>query len=70
MNTHAIIIETNLTRIEALALEQRITDKYAARNNGTMPSQYHVKPGARVSSIEEYIALYGESTNNSTGGRY
>ncbi len=70
LNTHAVIIETDLTRTEALALEQKITDKHAARNGGLMPSQYHKRPVARVSSIDEYISLYGESPNKSSGGRY
>ena len=70
MNTHAVIIETDLTRTEALALEQKITNKHAARNGGAMPSPYHKRPGAQVNSVEEYISLYGESPNRSSGGRY
>lgn len=70
MNTHAIIIETNLSRVNALALEQKITDKYAARNGGNMPSSYHRRPIPKVHSIEQYVTIYNESPNNSTGGRY
>ena len=70
MDTHAVIVETDLSRREALALEQKITDKHAARNGGSMPSEYHQRPGARTTSIEDYISLYGESPNQSTGGRY
>ena len=70
VSARAIIIETGLTRIDALALEQKITDKHAARNGGQMPSPYHQRPNPTVSSIEEYIHQYGESPNKSTGGRY
>ena len=70
VSAHAIVIETGLTRRDALALEQKITDKHAARNGGQMPSPYHKRPKPTVSSIEEYVQRYGESPNKSTGGRY
>lgn len=70
MNAHAIIVETNLSRVNALALEQKITDKYAARNGGSMPSSYHRRPTPKVQSIEQYVTYYNESPNHSTGGRY
>lgn len=70
MDTHPIIVEQGLTRRQALELEQKITDKYAARNNGAMPSDYHKRPRPRVSTIGEYANLYHESPNKSNKGRY
>lgn len=66
----AVIVEKDLSRTQALELEQKITDKYAARNNGAMPSQYHQKPYPQVESIAEYENLYNEPHNRSSGGRY
>ncbi len=69
-NTHAIIIETGLSRREALALEQKITDKHGARHDGNQPSIHHQRPTVKTRNIEEYVKKYGESPNRSTGGRY
>ncbi len=70
MNVHVEIIETDLSRIQALDLEQKITDKHAARNNGLMPSIYYKRPRPQVESIQQYVELYGESPNQSLGKKY
>jgi hypothetical protein len=59
----AIVIEKNKTRIQAKAIEQKITDKHGARNNSSQPSNYHKRPQARAGTREEYIEIYGESDN-------
>ncbi|MCB2343292.1 RHS repeat-associated core domain-containing protein, partial [Clostridium estertheticum] len=66
----ATIIEQNLTREEALNLEQMITDKHAARNSGNMPSEIHKRPLPQVENIKEFDELYGIPHNKSLGGRY
>ena len=63
MDTHAVIIDKDLSRVDAKALEQKITDKHAARNGGNQPSEFHVLPIPNVSSIEDYINFYNESPN-------
>jgi len=70
LNTRAIIIETGLSRRDALALEHKVTDKHGARNNGDQPSPYHQRPRSCADSIEKYVEIYGESPNQSSGGRY
>lgn len=66
----AVIVEHDLSRKQALELEQKITDKYAARNDGLMPSGIHKKPEPQVQSIAEYEKSYGKKHNQSTAGRY
>ncbi|WP_260865962.1 hypothetical protein [Paenibacillus xylanexedens] len=61
MDTRAVIIEKDLSRIDARTLEQKITDKHAARNGGNQPSEFHILPIPNVSSIEEYIKIYKQS---------
>jgi len=61
MDTRAVLIEKDLSRIDAKTLEQKITDKHAARNGGNQPSEFHVLPTPNVSSIEEYIRFYNQS---------
>ncbi len=63
MNTYAVIVKKDMTRRQALDLEQKITDKHAARNGGEMPSEYHERPYPKVNSIEQYVMLYKESPN-------
>ncbi|MDR2145674.1 MAG: hypothetical protein LBE91_04350 [Tannerella sp.] len=58
-----VVIETNKTRVQAKATEQKITDKHGARNNGNQPSIFHKRPRAQSKTREEYIEIYGESDN-------
>lgn len=67
---NAVVVESGLTRKQALELEQRITDKHASRNNGKMPSNYHKRPLPKAKSIKQYVDRYGESPNKSLGERY
>ncbi|THJ31584.1 sugar-binding protein [Lampropedia aestuarii] len=59
----AVIVENNVTRVDAKIVEQRITDTHAARNDGAMPSVIHQRPKPSVQSREEYIDVYGIPDN-------
>ncbi|OCG00746.1 hypothetical protein A9G12_02985 [Gilliamella sp. wkB112] len=59
----AVIVARNKSRIGAKTIEQQITDKHAARNNGSMPSSIHQRPKPQTSSREGYIDIYGVPDN-------
>jgi hypothetical protein len=58
----AVIVEQDVSRTEALRVEQLITDKYAARRQGALPTGSQ-RPLPQVKSREEFIDLYGFPDN-------
>jgi RHS repeat-associated protein len=66
----AVVVEPNAgTRPDAKDIEQEITDKYGARNNGDQPSNIHQRPKATVSTPQEFYDKYGYYPNGSPKGR-
>ncbi|WP_025130784.1 RHS repeat-associated core domain-containing protein [Pseudomonas sp. PH1b] len=59
----AVIVEKNKTRVQAKATEQKITDKYGARNSGKSPSSIHKRPVTQVDTRDGYTKLYGTPDN-------
>jgi len=57
------VVKQGASRTGAKSMEQKITDKHAARNNGAMPSTMHKRPTPKVKSREEYIERYGAPDN-------
>lgn len=56
-------MEKNKTRVQAKATEQKITDKYGARNSGKSPSSIHKRPVTQVDTRDGYTKLYGTPDN-------
>jgi hypothetical protein len=65
----AVVVENNSSRVQAKNLEQTITDKYAARNNFSLPPGMQ-KPVPQVNSQVMFQQKYGFPHNTSLGGRY
>jgi RHS repeat-associated protein len=59
----SVIVQQNVSRLDAKATEQRITDTYAARNGGDMPSTIHQRPLPQTTSREDFIREYGVPDN-------
>ncbi len=63
IKARAVVIKQNLSRKEALNLEQKITDRHGSRNKGEQPSDEHKLPKADVRTPEEYYYKYRERNN-------